>query len=289
MKNQFISRIVKFTFAFMFILIASSCNEDNDAMDAAALAKDQINSEIAAKGSKVVATVTFTSFITGNELDVCVDAEQTFTLSGWKDGAQLNVKIYDEDLADWVSIDSFTGQLTSPQSLSYTFPAIGVYLLKYQVSGSAANGGTNGFVEFTANVVECDGQPCTESAPDTAYAGDSAGATVTGPGGNNAWWYFLDIGDGSSNVTENIWKGKTTDIGDVTYNATTNMITIILDDWFIETSNSDSVKWYSYADGALPTDGRPTPGQAPNKGTSLSFLASTDRYYAIHLDVATCE
>lgn len=45
MKNQFTSRIVKFTFALMFILIASSCNEDNDAMDDAVLAQENIGSK----------------------------------------------------------------------------------------------------------------------------------------------------------------------------------------------------------------------------------------------------
>ncbi|OGS72510.1 MAG: hypothetical protein A3F91_02870 [Flavobacteria bacterium RIFCSPLOWO2_12_FULL_35_11] len=55
MKNQFTSRIVKLTFAFMFILIASSCSQDDEAMDAAALAKE-INSEVAAKASSKAST-----------------------------------------------------------------------------------------------------------------------------------------------------------------------------------------------------------------------------------------
>lgn len=285
MKNQFTSRIVKFTFAFMFILIASSCSEDNDAMDAAVLAKE-INSEIAAKGAKVSASVTYTSTITGMGSTFCVDDTQTFTLSGWNSGAQLNVQIYDASILDWVSIDSFIGQLTSPQSLSYTFPATGVYSLRYQVSGSAANGGTNGFVYFDLTAENC--TVCTESESSTAYAGNDAGATVTGAGGNNAWWYYLDIADGLNNVTADVWEGKSNDIGDVTYNAITKRITITLDDWFLETGNIESVKWYSFA--TLPTDGRPSPGQAPNKGTSLSFdTIQGHRYYAIHLDVATCE
>jgi len=171
MKNQFTSRIVKFTFALMFILIASSCSEDNDAMDAAALAKDQINSEIAAKGAKVVAAVTYTSTITGNESDVCVDSVQEFTLSGWNGGAALNVQIWDASILDWVSIDSFNGQLTSPKSLSYTFSAAGVYHLRYQVSGSDANGGTKGFVEFDVTVVNC--TVCTESFSYAANGGGS--------------------------------------------------------------------------------------------------------------------
>lgn len=282
MKNQFTSRIVKLTFAFMLILIASSCSEDNDVMDATVLAQEN-NSEISAKSAKVSATVVYTSTITGISSTFCVDDEQTFTLSGWKDGAQLNVQIYDASILDWVSIDSFTGQLPSPQSLSYTFPAAGVYSLRYQVSGSAANGGTNGFVYFTVTAENCG--TCTESESSTAYAGNGDGYNA---GGNNAWWYYLDIGDGLSNVTEDVWEGQSNDIGDVTYDAVTKIITITLDDWFLETGNIESVKWYSYA--TLPTDGRPTPGHATHKDTSLSFSAiQGDRYYVIHLDVATCE
>ena len=156
MKNQFTSRIVKLTFAFMFVLIASSCSQDDEAMDAAVLA-NEINSEIAAKGAKVSTAVTYTSSVTGHELDVCldIDATRTFTLSGWIGTAQVNVHIWDASILDWVSIDSFTGQLPSSQSLSYTFPAVGVYYLRYQVSGNSATGGTNGPVYFDVNVVNC--------------------------------------------------------------------------------------------------------------------------------------
>ncbi|MDP2067453.1 MAG: hypothetical protein Q8K04_00680 [Lutibacter sp.] len=156
MKTQFTSRIVKLTFAFLFVLIAASCSQDDEAMDAAALA-NEINSEIAAKGAKVSTADTYTSVITGHGSVVCLDinATRTFTLSGWNGTAALNVQIYDTSILDWVSIDSFNGQLPSPQSLSYTFPTVGVYKLKYQVSGNSVNGGTNGFVEFDVTVVNC--------------------------------------------------------------------------------------------------------------------------------------
>jgi len=153
MKNQITSKILKFAFAFMFILLASSCTNDNETLDAAALAQDQINSEISAKGKPV--STTYTSSITGIGSTFCVDDEQTFTLSGWNGTAQLNVQIYDEVNLVWVSIDTFNGQLASPQSLTYTFPAIGVYHLRYQVSGNATNGGTNGFVEFDVTAENC--------------------------------------------------------------------------------------------------------------------------------------
>lgn len=290
MKNQITSKILKFAFAFLFILTASSCSEDNDAMDAAALAQENAINETLAKGAKETPTAfteTYSSSITWDNPTepVCIDTEITFTLSGWIGTQELNVKIYDAITDNWVSIDSFNGaKFLSPQSLSYTFNSEGVYNLKYQVSGSPANGGTQGFIDFNVTAENC--APCTESESDTAYAGNGTGGTDSG---NKAWWYYLDIADGSSDVTADVWRGKSNDIGDVSYNASTKMITITLDDWFLETDNSESVKWYSYADGALPTNGRPIPGQAPYKGTSLTFSASTDRYYAIHLDVATCE
>ncbi len=158
MKNQITSKILKFAFAFMFILLASSCSEDNETLDAAAASPN--SEQLFAKGKPV--STTFTSSITGYELDVCVDAEQTFTLSGWNGTAQLNVQIWDKVNSVWVSIDSFNGQLTSPQSLTYTFPSVDVYHLRYQVSGSSANGGTNGFVEFDVNVIDCS-EGCDES------------------------------------------------------------------------------------------------------------------------------
>lgn len=287
MKNQITSKILKFAFAFLFILIAASCSEDNDVMDAAVLAQEQSNSvEISGRPAVSPSYTSSIAFTT----TACVDVSHAFTLSGWNGTAQLNVQIYDVVLADWVSIDSFTGQLSSPQTLNYTFPTVGVYQLRYQISGSSANGGTNGFRYFELTVVDCDPSPCTESASDTAYAGNNVGGNVTGPGGNGAWWFALDIGNGSTNITADVWKGQTTDIGDVTYNAVSGMITITFaNNWFLATGETESVKWYSYTSSSLPTNGRPTPGQAPNKGTSLSFPAvSGHQYYAIHLDVATC-
>jgi len=68
----------------MFVLIASSCSQDDEAMDAAALAKE-INSEIAAKGAKTAnigiqtnPTVYFSysgSNIGGTDLTACLDDE----------------------------------------------------------------------------------------------------------------------------------------------------------------------------------------------------------------------
>ncbi len=87
MKNQFTSRIVKLTFAFMFILIASSCSEDNDAMDAAALAKE--NNEISAKGNSKVSNTQTTSRLiasSGNCESNCIDENSDATFSDTHSG-----------------------------------------------------------------------------------------------------------------------------------------------------------------------------------------------------------
>ncbi|MDP3353726.1 MAG: hypothetical protein Q8S44_08305 [Flavobacteriaceae bacterium] len=161
-------------------------------------------------------------------------------------------------------------------------------VLAYYKSGKNTPCGTFNFPGFGCERIAIE---CVESTATTAYAGNGVGGNATGQGNNMAWWYYLDINDGLANVTANIYKGQTNDIGDITYNAGTGMITItFINNWFLQTSNTESVKWYSYANGQLPTNGRPAPGQATNKGASLSFQAvNGHRFYAIHLDVATCE
>jgi len=154
MKNQITSRIVKLTFALMFVLLASSCSDDNETLDAAALAKENTGSEISAKG--VGSTVlSFTSSIAYIST-VCIGEEQTFTLSGWNGTQELNVKIYDAITDKWITIDSFNGaKFLSSKSLSYTFLSTGTFTLEYQVSGNPADGGTKGFIKFTITVEDC--------------------------------------------------------------------------------------------------------------------------------------
>jgi hypothetical protein len=285
MKNQFTSRIVKLTFAFMFILLASSCSDDNETLDAAPLAKDQINSEISARTVAVTnGTFDFPDVICVNvEFQFCLNFPQAFAGPNPK---ATNVQVQLLVDGDYVQIGQ--GNENIQYCFNHTFTAAGDYQLRFKIGADGADTWT----AVTVTVpIDCDTpSTCTESEPDTAYVGDSVGSTVKGKNGNGAWWYYLDIGSGSANVTADVWKGKTTDIGNVSYNASTKTITITLDDWFLETGNSESVKWYSYANGTLPTNGRPAPGLAPNKGTSLSFDAiEGHQYYAIHLDVATCE
>lgn len=277
MKNQFTSRIVKFTFAFMFVLIASSCSEDNDVMDATVLEKDQINSEILAKGAKVSTLAAISPMVFSEP--ACVGIEHSFTINNTETGPSNGINIqYEVTSGVWLQLYQEAQAATAPTNFTFTFTEAGTYALRYKMDGSS------GFVNGGSITVE-DCGTCTESESSTAYAGNGDGYNAVG---NNAWWYYLDIGDGLSNVTEDVWEGQSNDIGDVTYDSVTKIITITLDDWFLETGNIESVKWYSYA--TLPTDGRPTPGHATHKDTSLSFSAiQGDRYYVIHLDVATCE
>ncbi|WP_092824029.1 hypothetical protein [Algoriphagus faecimaris] len=123
---------------------------------------------------------------------------------------------------------------------------------------------------------------------ETGYVGNLEGENSGKPGEgfNNAWWYAFDIeGDATQNVYEN-----ENIIGSATYDEIEGTITISLDsDYSLSEGEDESVKWYSYADDELPTAGRPKPGDAPNKGTSLVIDTNSDRYYLIHLDVQTCE
>lgn len=122
----------------------------------------------------------------------------------------------------------------------------------------------------------------------SGYVGNLEGENSGSPGNgfNNAWWYAFDI-DGDA--TQDVYENENL-IGSATYDEIEGTITINLDsDYSLSDSEDESVKWYSYPDGELPTAGRPIPGQAPNKGTSLVINTNDDRYYVIHLDVQTCE
>lgn len=209
---------------------------------------------------------------TGESAEFCFEASI---------GTNLQTQQYDDDIDKWFQVFQISKSTSVLQCFELEFETAGDYQLRYKIGG-----GPGGFTVVTVTVENYD---CEESEATTAYIGDGAGGTNPGPDGNNAWWYYLDIGDGLDNVTKNVWEGQSNDIGDVTYDADNGTITITFDsDWFLETDNDESVKWYSYADGQLPTNGRPTPGKAPNKGTSLSFNSNGDQYYVIHLDVATC-
>lgn len=142
MKNQFTSRIVKLTFAFMFILIASSCSEDNDAMDAAALAKE-INSETAAKGAKVSATVAVGTFNVPSEVCASVATEFCFDAP-----TGTNLQLQQLIAGDWVQVYQISQSTSNPQCFPLTFATAGTYQLRYKI-------GSGGFTQVAVTVVNC--------------------------------------------------------------------------------------------------------------------------------------
>lgn len=193
---------------------------------------------------------------------------------------------------DWINLDE-----TSPQDGVVTASLIGLPIGEYtfraqwlrtgsQASCPSSLGDNTGWKVatdnlFVVNCVEC------EVVTDTGYVGDLEGENsgIPGQGFNNAWWYAFDI---EGEFTQNIYQ-KDNVIGTATYDEIGGTISINLDPAYsLVEGSSESVKWYSYADGSLPTAGRPTPGQATNKGADLVIDTNGDRYYVIHLDVQYC-
>ncbi|NEW79141.1 MAG: hypothetical protein GZ086_06870 [Gelidibacter sp.] len=147
MKNQFTSRIVKLTFAFMFVLIASSCSQDDESMDAAVLAKE-INSEIAAKGAKmsIAAVETFTvpnEVCAGDATDFCFEAP-----------IGTNLQVQQWIAGDWVQVYQISKSTSVNTCFQLTFANAGAYQLRYKI-------GSGGFTEVPVTVVNCGG--CEES------------------------------------------------------------------------------------------------------------------------------
>lgn len=193
---------------------------------------------------------------------------------------------------DWINLDE-----TSPVDGVVTASLIGLPIGEYTFraqwirTGSQAScpntlGSNTGWQVatdnlFVVNCVEC------EVVTDTGYVGDLEGENsgLPGQGFNNAWWYAFDT---EGELTQNIYQ-KDNVIGTATYDEIDGTISIHLDPAYsLVEGSSESVKWYSYPDGSLPTAGRPTPGQAPNKGSDLVIDTNADRYYVIHLDVQYC-
>ncbi|MDT8417913.1 MAG: hypothetical protein RQ864_08910, partial [Lutibacter sp.] len=117
----------------MFILIASSCSEDNDAIDATVLAKE-INSEIAAKGDKVSAAgaVAQGSF-SYSSTNVCLGDDLTVYFDNLygpdSDCGEVQIQ-YSLNGDDWFQLDKgtvtngvFSGTLVEPVSGMYSFRA----------------------------------------------------------------------------------------------------------------------------------------------------------------------
>lgn len=122
----------------------------------------------------------------------------------------------------------------------------------------------------------------------SAYAGNTIGENsgTPGKGFNNAWWYAFDT---EGDAVQDILTGGGDNpevIGTVTYDESTQILTLDLGSWNLQ-NGSESVKYYLYD--VLPTEGRPTPGQAPYKGGSDLVIDSRGyKYIVAHLDVTTC-
>jgi len=315
MKNQFMLKSLKFALAFVFILFVSSCSDDTDVLniteDDSSLQIISANKEgqLAAKPYDESVDCNADCIEIGSDDYFEKDNEQTVNWGGPnndKFSKTIDINYYNtetefvlkvkstngwsdlviDDVSSWTD-----GPVEADEWGTYSFPleegwqACDIIDFRLQVTG---NGPQAVFDVSYSLIGVCGG--CIESKASTAYAGDGTGVTVTQSGGNNSWWFYFDIGNGEANITQEIWESKSNDIGDVAYNAINKKITITLNnDWFLETGEDESVKWYSYAYNFLPTNGRPIPGKANNKGTSLIFpTVDGDRYYVIHLDVATC-
>jgi len=126
----------------MFILIASSCSQDDEAMDAAVLA-NEINSEIAAKGGKV-STAAAASAMQFSEL-ACVGVPHSFTINNTKTGPSNGINIqYEVTTGVWEQLYQINQATTTPTTFTFTFTAAGTYALRYKMDGEGGfvNGGS---------------------------------------------------------------------------------------------------------------------------------------------------
>ncbi|MFO7674334.1 MAG: hypothetical protein R6V74_11550 [Lutibacter sp.] len=158
MKNQFTSRIVKFTFAFMFIVLASSCSEDNDAMDAAVLAQE--NNEIAAKGAKVSAAAAVEgSFNLPSQVCAGEPADFCFTAP-----IGTNLQVQQLIAGEWEQVYQSSQSTLANPCFPLTFATAGDYQLRYKI-------GSGGFsAPVTVTVINCG---CDESFNYAANGGGS--------------------------------------------------------------------------------------------------------------------
>lgn len=156
----------------MFILIASSCSEDNDAMDAAVLAQEN-NSEIAAKGAKVSATAITEAFTmpdvicAGEEFEFCLNFAPEFNSKGKPQKTNLQVQLLvagdDPDTEETETEyfqQIFQGDYTPNEGdtglakvcFDYTFTTAGDYTLRYKIGDGGFLPSSNG---MTVTVDNC--------------------------------------------------------------------------------------------------------------------------------------
>jgi hypothetical protein len=209
MKNQFTSRIVKLTFAFMFVLIASSCSQDDEAMDAAALA-NEINSELSAKGAKVVAAVA-EGFVVPNEICAGVAANFCFTAA-----IGTNLQVQQLIAGEWEQVYQISKSTAEETCFPLTFATAGPYQLRYKIGGGGFLPSINGMTVTVTNCGSCtiEGEEFTGAA---VSCGTSREANYTF-GSEDGVGYFKMQG-GLTNFTGGdavvtIWNGSTNVTGD---------------------------------------------------------------------------
>jgi len=127
---------MKLTFTLMFILIAASCSQDDEAMDAAVLAKE-INSELSAKGGKVGATDAEPGPIGSfsySSTNVCLGDDLTVTFDNLygttSDCGEVQIQYSLDGGVTWTQLDKgtvtngvFSGTLDAPVAGTYSFRA----------------------------------------------------------------------------------------------------------------------------------------------------------------------
>ena len=307
----------------MFILIASSCSQDDEAMDAA----DQLNAELSTiktKGSSQYSNKPYVStdcelYCIDSSKDVLTKADDYYIKTDFKtenagpnhkkvtyeayntlthfvvevkyeitagtSSAEATITVNFEDQAPQIFSDVVKGStVTATFQLPSGWAACNEVDFSIKQEGLSAN---LIWANVPYNLIGACETSCT-IIKESAYAGNTVGQNSGEPskGFNNAWWYAFDI---TGDPIQNVYAGAGNVIGTATYDAVAKTITIDLGTWELD-GVSESVKWYSYANDALPTAGRPIPGQSDVKGTSLIIDTSNgDRYYVIHLNVTTCQ
>lgn len=157
MKNQFTSRIVKLTFVFLFVLIASSCSQDDEAMDAAALVKE--NSELSAKGVKVSAAAVETFTV---PTEVCAGVATDFCFEA---PIGTNLQVQQLIAGDWIQVYQISQSTLVNTCFPLTFATAETYQLRYKI-------GNGGFTQVPVTVVDCN-TGCDESFSYVSNGGGS--------------------------------------------------------------------------------------------------------------------
>ena len=120
----------------MFVLIASSCSQDDEAMDAAVLAKE-INSEISAKGGKLSTLAAISPMVFSEP--ACVGVPHSFTINNTQTGPSNGIQVqYEVTSGNWENLINIAQATTTPTNFTFTFTAAGTYALRYKMDG---NGG----------------------------------------------------------------------------------------------------------------------------------------------------